>query len=135
MADLVITASAIIPVSGFTPYDGTAGATITAGQMCYLDAVTSTIKLADADLSSAGAAVVGMSLHAALASQPLRLIIGGSVGMGAILTAGLFYYLSKTAGGICPIADATTCRISLIGYGTTTSNMSLRITNTDVLVA
>lgn len=135
MADpIVITAANIIPVAGFVPYDGTSGVTVTAGQWCYLDSTTSTFKLADADLSSAAAAVVGMALHAALASQPLRLIQAGSVGMGAILTAGLFYYLSKTAGGMCVIADATSCRISMLGYATTTSNLSLRITNTDVSV-
>ena len=133
MADLTITASAIVPVSGFTPYDGTAGVTITAGQVCYLDAATNLVKLADADLSSAAATVKGIALHAALANQPLRLIIGGSLGMGAILTAGVFYYLSDVAGAIRPVADiGSGDRVSLLGYGSTTSNLVLSIVNTDV---
>jgi len=132
MPDLTITDSAIIPVSGFTPFDGTAGATTTAGLACYLDAAALTIKIADNDTSSATATVKGISLHAALAGQPLRLIIGGSLGMGAILTAGVFYYLGED-GGICPVADLASPEwVSLIGYGSTTSNLVLSIVNTGV---
>jgi hypothetical protein len=132
MADLTITASAIIPVSGFTPFDAMAGANITAGLASYLDAAAGTIKIADNDASAAAATVKGISLHAALTSQPIRLIIGGSLGMGAILTAGVFYYLGED-GGICPVADLGTPEwVSLIGYGSTTSNLVLSIVNTGV---
>lgn len=133
IADLVITVANIIPVSGYTPYDGTAGATITAGQVCYYDESAQTIKLADNNGTAALAVAKGIALHAALASQPIRLIIGGSLGVGAILTAGVFYYLSDTAGGICPVADLLAGeRVSLIGYGSTTSNLVLSIVNTTV---
>jgi preprotein translocase subunit Sec61beta len=132
MADLTITVANIIPVTGYTAYDGTAGATITAGLVCYYDESAGTIKIADNDTSAATATVKGIALHAALASQPLRLIIAGSLGMGAILTAGVFYYLSDD-GGICPVADlGTPERVSLIGYGSTTSNLVLTIVNTGV---
>lgn len=132
MADLTITAANIVPVSGFTPYDGTSGATITAGLACYLDSAAGTIKIADNDASAAAATVKGISLHAALAGQPIRLIVGGSLGMGAILTAGVFYYLGED-GGICPVADLGTPEwVTLIGYGSTTSNLVLSIVNTGV---
>lgn len=132
MADLTITPSAIVPVVGFTPFDALSGATITAGLACYLDAVTNTIKIADNDTSSATATVKGISLHAALANQPLRLIMGGSLGMGAILTAGVFYYLGED-GGICPVADLATPEwVTLIGYASTTSNLVVTIINTGV---
>lgn len=133
MADLSITAANVIPVAGFSLYQGTAGATITAGQVVYLDTTTSTIKLADNDATAATAVVQGIALHAALASQPLQVIIGGSLGMGAIFTAGVFYYLSATAGGICPVADLVSGkRVSQIGYASTTSNLVVQPINTGV---
>jgi hypothetical protein len=132
MADLTITAANIIPVSGYSEYQGTAGATITAGQVVYLDS-NSLLQLADNNGAAALATVKGIALHAALANQPLKIIIAGSLGFGAILTAGNFYYLSETAGAICPWGDLGAGeRVSQIGYASTTSNMVLNIVNTGV---
>lgn len=127
MADLTITAADVvkggvgsIPV---TTENGIAGATVTAGQVVYEDATDNNKwKLADANVSDAAANVKGIALHAALAGQPLQVIKGGPLTLGAILTAGHWYVLSATAGGIAPVADlASGHRSTLLGYAYSTS--------------
>ncbi len=140
MADLVITASAVIPntsVTGATPIKqtGAAGETITAGQSVYLKASDGLIWLADANASSATAAAVGISLHAALAGQPITYQSGGALSFGAILVAGKYYVVSATAGGIAPVADLTTTWYStLLMYGYTTSVAIIDLNATGVVV-
>lgn len=46
MADLTITAASVLAGSNATTRQGTAGATITAGQVVYFDDTTKTYKLA-----------------------------------------------------------------------------------------
>jgi hypothetical protein len=106
MTDLSITAANVIAGSGARTVDGTAGASVTAGQAVYLDSTTNTYKLADCD--SATAAVRspdGIALHAAASGQPLEVLTRGPITIGATMTAGLPYFLSATAGGIAPYAD------------------------------
>lgn len=106
MADLSLTASAIVAASGANLKRGTAGATITAGQIVYLDASDSKYKLADADnLPAAGVTAVFMALNGASDNQPISVLQGGDVTMGSVLTAGTAYYLSPNPGGIAPLAD------------------------------
>jgi hypothetical protein len=113
-----------------------AGATILAGQCVYLEAATGTYKLADAD--SATAAVRsprGIALHGASASQPLQILRSGSVTIGATLTSGLALYLSKTAGGICPVADiASGGYATVLGIATSTTVFKVNITESGVAV-
>lgn len=128
MADLSITAADMIPASGASLGNGTAGATITQGQAVYLDASTGTIKLADANLSAAAAAAVGISVSSAVAGQPVVYQRGGDLGFGAILTAGKIYVLSATAGGIAPAADlASGWKTTILGVATTTSNLAMHL--------
>lgn len=109
MADLSVTASAIKPRGSTVIDHGLSGATVTALQVVYKEAATSKLKLADNDSATAEVrAVHGLTLHAALDGQPLAVAKGGEVDTGAILTAGVDYYLSGTPGGICPRADVTT---------------------------
>lgn len=106
MADLSITAANVVHASDAVKEAGVAGATITAGQVVYRDAADGKYKLADND--SATAAVRsprGIALHGASANQPLTIQRSGDITIGATLTAGVAYYLSSTAGGICPVAD------------------------------
>lgn len=106
MADLPITAASVVPSADAIRETGVAGATITAGQVVYRDAADGKYKLADND--SATAAVRsprGLALHGASANQPLVIQRSGDITIGAALTAGVAYYLSSTAGGICPVAD------------------------------
>lgn len=137
MAALSITVSAITPGTDAVYGSGVAGVTITAGQAIYLDATTNTIKLADANLSAAASAGVGIAAHAALAGQPLRYYQGGTMNFGAILTAGLWYVVGAVAAGdIAPAADlASGWYSNLLGYATTTAIMKLNIVNTGVVLA
>lgn len=107
MADLSITAANIIAASGAVTRYGTAGATITAGDIVYLDTTDNEYKLPDADAWT-DTANVYMALNGASDGQPLTVLQSGDVAMGSILTAGTAYYLSGTAGGIMPAADLTT---------------------------
>jgi hypothetical protein len=109
MADLSITAGNVVRGAGSQFETGTSGATITAGQVVYRDATDGKYKLADCD--SATAAVRsprGIALNGASNNQPLSILLGGNVTIGATLTAGTTYYLSPTPGGIAPLADLST---------------------------
>lgn len=109
MADLIITAANVAAGSGAKKVTGTAGATITAGQVVYLDSADDKYKLADNN--SATAAVrspAGIALHGSLNGQPLTILSKGPITIGATMTAGVAYYLSDTPGGICPVADLLT---------------------------
>lgn len=111
MADLTITAANVASGTTGTELinkDYKAGAAAAAGQTVYLDATTTppTWKLADADLAAARSPS-GIALHTAAIGQPLAVQTSGPITIGAALTPGLFYYQSKTAGGIAPIADIT----------------------------
>lgn len=134
MADLSITVASVAQGSGAKVVTGTAGATITAGQVVYLDSSANTYKLADCN--SATAAVrspIGIALHGSLSGQPLAVQYSGSITVGATLTAGVAYYLSGTAGGIRPVADNTTGDYPVfLGMATSTTVMKMNITEAGV---
>jgi predicted lysophospholipase L1 biosynthesis ABC-type transport system permease subunit len=85
--------------------------------------------LADSNSGTAAARVpIGIAAHASLAGQPLTVQYDGLITLGAVLTAGVAYYLSGTAGGICPVADLTTGNYpTIIGIATTTSVLDIKI--------
>lgn len=129
MADITITAANVKLISGPTE-QLTSGATLTAGQAAYKEAATSKAKLSDNDSATAEVrAVLGLTLHAALADQPVTVAKNGAVvDLGVILTAGVDYFLSGTPGGICPRADVTTGDDPVrIGMALTTSRLQLDI--------
>ena len=136
MADLTLTAASVLAGSNATTRLGTAGATITAGQVVYFDDTTNTFKLADTD--SATAAVrspAGFALNGASAGQPLMVQTGGDITLGAVLTAGVAYYLSGTAGGICPVADVTSGDYPVIlGMAKSTSVLAIKIVEAGVAI-
>src|SRR5688572_11203202 len=104
MADLSITAANVVAAAGATIEHGTAGATITAGQVVYRDDADKKYKLADNDSATAAARDPrGIALHGASNGQPLAIARSGDVTIGAALTAGLAYYLSGTPGGIAVV--------------------------------
>jgi hypothetical protein len=129
MADLAITAASVLPGTGAKIVEGTAGASVTAGQVVYLDSSANSYKLADCN--SATAAVrspAGIALHAASTGQPLAVATAGAVTIGATLTAGVAYYLSGTPGGIRPVADNTTGDYPVIlGIATSTTVLNVKI--------
>jgi hypothetical protein len=129
MADLSITVANVAAGSGAVVVEGTAGATITAGQVVYLDSSTNTFKLADCN--SATAAVrspYGIALHGSLSGQPLAVQRSGSITLGATMTAGVVYYLSGTPGGVRPVADNTTGDYPVaLGIATSTTVLKMGI--------
>jgi hypothetical protein len=138
MADLTITAASVIAGSGAKIVSGTAGASITAGQVVYKDTSDSDkLKLADND--SATAAVrspVGIALHAAASGQPLSYVSRGPVTIGATIAAGGVYSVSSTPGGICPVADiATGDYNTVLGVATSTTVLDVLIHSSGVVTA
>jgi hypothetical protein len=68
MADLTITAANVIAGNSAKTETGTAGATVTAGQVVYKDSADNKFKLADNDSATAGLrSPYGIALHASLA--------------------------------------------------------------------
>lgn len=129
MADLSITAASVVKGSGATVEQGTAGATITAGQVVYKAAATGKYGLADCDSATAEVKVPrGIALNGASDGQPLAIVRAGDVTIGATLTPGTAYYLSPVAGGICPLADvASGDNVVLLGLAKSASVLALDI--------
>lgn len=127
MADLSVTAADVVAVSGSTvTEDGTAGATITAGQVVYKDTTDSNkLKLADAS-AEATAAVCGVAMHGATSGQPLKYAVAGSLTFST-MTVGETYQVSATAGAIAPVADISTNYVSFVGYASTATNLVLML--------
>lgn len=130
MADLSITAASVAAGSGATiNRNNNAGASITAGQVVYLESSSSTWKLADCNSATAEVRVpVGIALNAAGSGQPLAVCTRGPVTIGATLVSGVVYYLSGTAGGIRPVADNTTGDYpAVIGQASSTTVLNVQI--------
>ena len=134
MADLAITAANVAAGINAKLVGGTAGATIVAGKAVYQDPSDLKWKLADCDAATAAErAVRGIALNGASNGQPLDVLTEGDITLGAVMTAGIAYYLSKTAGGICPVADLTTGAYpTLIGIAKSTSVLSVKINESGV---
>jgi hypothetical protein len=127
MTDLSITATAVL-ANGADVDHGTAGATITAGQVVYREASSGKYKLADSNSPTAEVkAAVGIALNGASDGQPVAVARRGDITMNAVLTAGSAYYLSETPGGIQPAADLSAEDVVQLGLAKSTTVLSLRI--------
>lgn len=128
MADISITAASVVAGANARTEQGTAGAAITAGQVLYKDAAAGTWKLADSNSATAAArSPDGIALNGAASGQPLQVLTGGDVTIGATLTAGVAYYLSDTPGGICPVADVGSGEYStIIGIAESTTVLNVQ---------
>lgn len=137
MADLTLTAASVVPGASAKTETGVAGEAITAGQVVYKSA--STGKYLKADCDSATAEVrspVGIALASASLNQPLTIARSGQVALGAVLTEGVGYYLSGTAGGICPVADLGSGDYPVfLGFAVSTSVLNLSIVEAGVDLA
>ena len=133
MVDIVITAASVLTDATTTTRQGSAGETVTAGKVVYLDTATGTYKLADSNGAAALRSPVGIALNGASAGQPLSIALSGQVTIGAVMTAGVAYYLSDTPGGICPVADVGTGEYAtVLGFATSTSALNLKIQESGV---
>jgi hypothetical protein len=136
MADLAITAANVVPGVNAKVVGGTAGAAITAGKTVYQDPTDLRFKLADCDSAvAAERAVNGIALNGASAGQPVDVLIEGDITIGAVLTAGTVYFLSGTAGGICPVADLNAGDYpTIIGIAKSASVLSVKINGSGVAI-
>ena len=137
MADVTISTVALPVTGAANKYgNGTAGETIAVGKFVYRDAADS-YKLKCADTTTAAkAAVVGISLHAATSGQPLRILTGGRITLGASLSVGMVYVLSGTSGGgaMCPVTDLdSTEYVTTLGAASTTVVLDLEIWASGIL--
>jgi hypothetical protein len=134
MSDLVVTAANVIAGSNATVEHGTAGATITAGQVVYKAATDKKWKLADNDSTTAEVRqATGIALNSASNGQPISVQKSGDIAIGGTLTAGVSYYLSATPGGIAPYADiASGDYVCLLGMSKSTTVLALDISYTGV---
>lgn len=137
MADLSITATAVLAGSGATTENGTLGATVTAGQVLYKDSADSLLKLADNNSATAGIrSVYGIALNGGAAGQPVKVLRAGPLTLNAVLTAGVAYYSSDTPGGICPVGDLLTGEYpTIIGIATSTTVLNVDIQASGVALA
>jgi hypothetical protein len=136
MTDISITAANVIPGAGATTRDGTAGATITAGQVVAFDPSTRKYVLCDTDHATAALRIAkGIALNGASNGQPIKVQTEGPITVGGTMTAGVAYYASNAAGGISPAADVATERSVLLGIATSTTVLDLDIQDSGVTVA
>lgn len=127
MTDLVITAGNVVAGSNATRDTGVAGETITAGKAVFLNASTNRWMLSDNN-GTGTRQVTGIALNGASANQPLAVLKDGDITIGATLVAGTDYWLSATAGGICPRADLATGMDTIqIGVAKSTSVLAVAI--------
>jgi hypothetical protein len=135
-ADLSVTAANVIAGStGRVDRTAVAGEAITQGQAVYKASVSQKWMKADADSATAEARQAsGIALNGASLNQPLAVQTGGSITIGATLTAAAPYYLSGTAGGVAPAADLSTGEyVDLICLATSTSVCALQFAYTGVV--
>jgi len=128
MADKTLTAASVVPSAGATlikQYNF--GASITAGQVVYLDA-NLTWQLADANASALTAAFVGIAVNGGAAGQPAVVATSDPAfthGLAAV-AAGDVLILSGTAGAIAPVADAASgWYVGVVGVAISATQMVL----------
>lgn len=128
MADLTITAANVLAGSVSTVRSGILGATVTSGQVVYLDGTDSRWKLADNNSATPAVRVPGgIALNGGANGQPVSVLVEGDITAGATMTAGVAYYLSDTPGGICPVADLASGEYpSIIGIATSTTVLNVK---------
>ena len=115
MADLVITATGVLPGDNAVMEQMIALEPLVAGKVVYRDPVTMRAGLADNNAVQAERRVVrGIALNGAAIGQPVTVLREGLLTMGATMATGVTYYLSDTPGGVCPVADLTTGEFSVI---------------------
>lgn len=130
MADLTITAANVERVSGATEVL-TSGVSVTAGKVLRINPSTQKAALAGND-SELNAVARGIALNDAAANQPVTILRGGDLDLGATLTVGETYVLSAS-GNVSPIGDMQVGDwVTILGVATAADNLRLDIQVTGV---
>lgn len=140
MADITITATSVAPyASATTITQYLIGETITAGQVVYLKSSDSRWWKAQTDgtaAESGNGTSIGIALNGGAAGQFVAVQTHGDITIGATIATGVEYYVSNTAGGICPVADLGSADyVTIIGYGISTSVLRLDFNATGLTLA
>lgn len=129
MSAISVTAGNVLRVDGTVVSSFLAGATITAGQVVYVDA-NGAVQVgtnASSAGSGVGAQAVGIALNGGSAGQPIAIQINGVVNPGGTVAVGKIYALG-TSGGIIPVDDiAGSEYITELGVGISASQIKLSI--------
>ena len=133
MTDLSVTAANYVPGANARFVTGFAGETITQGMPVY-KASTGLWMKADSNSATALArSATGLAACGSSAGQPITVQTSGQCTLGATMTANIPYFLSDTAGGICPIADVGGGEyLCQIGISISTTVMELVFKSTGV---
>lgn len=139
MADIAITAAnvAISSVSAATVRkEYTYAATVTAGQVVYLNA-SNQWALADANapLGTGATTLRGISLNGGAVGQPAAVCTADPAFVcGGTIVNGTSYYLSQTPGGITATLPTTGDQPVFLGLGSSTTVLVLNPTATGVTI-
>ncbi len=129
MVDIAITAANVVPGANAVIERGVAGVAITAGQAVYLNSTTGKYALADTDSATAEVRRPrGLALNGASANQPVAVQSAGDITIGGTIAAGTAYILSRTPGGVAPVADSLAGDYPcIIGMGKSTTVLAIDI--------
>ena len=129
MADVEITAASVVKGSDAVTGEGILGVAATAGQAVYKDASDADkLRLADANAATPANAVKGILLNGGGIGQTAEYQTSGRLTIGGTLVKGKPYFLSATAGGICPWEDLESgCKVIELGIATTTGEIDVRL--------
>jgi len=101
---------------------------VTQGMPVYKDSVSGKYYKADANVTAAAAAAVGIALTPNSSDGYGVIATSGYVDLGATLTVGESYYVSDTAGAIMPAADVSTGEyVTALGVAISTALINLQI--------
>lgn len=130
MADISITAANVLASSGATiRREYLAGATITAGQVVYLNSSNQWV-LADSNAGATGNGVNdlrGIALNGASSGQPLSVVTNDpAFTTGGTMVNGATYYTGNTAGAISNTVPTTGDYPTVLGLGISTTKINLQ---------
>lgn len=133
MADYVVANIDVfaVTVDGVAPrtIKATAGVTISAGDVLYMDGTDSKVKDA-ANTAEASSVAVGIALNNASPNQPVSYISKGFVQLGDVAAAGDIAVVSTSGGNMAPSSDLiSTNYVSIIGVFASLSLLEVNINN------
>ena len=137
MSAIAVTAANVASGTGAITESGTAGETITAGQLVYKLSSDGEFYLAQADDADTDA-VYGIALNGASDGQPISVLTSGQITIGGTAVQGVIYVLDDAvAGAIVPWGDLTaddTDYLTIIGPGISATVIDVDITVTGVVL-
>lgn len=135
MADITQTPANVVAGGNAVTKDGIAGETIVAGDVLYIDSSDSNSLKKAINATEAPAVAVGAALNGGADGQPIRYQKSGNLNPGGTVVVGEVYCVSPNAGKFAPDADVAIADFrTVLGLGTTSSNIKLQIQVSGVVV-